>query len=130
MRAYTTNTSRSRAWLGVLALAVAVCLLLVASTAGAQYSSVNAITGGSEQSSQPAGSPDVGSGYSSLNSITGASSSEPVTVPSSPATDDGFDWLSAAIGAAAAMALAALAGAAFLTIRRRAAVSPSPASTS
>jgi hypothetical protein len=127
MRAYTiTTTCRPRAWLGVLALALAVCSLLVPTTAGAEYSSVNAITGGSEQSSQPVGSSD----YSSVNSITGASSSEPVTVPGSPATDDGFDWLSAAIGAAAAMALAALAGAAFLTVRRRTAVSPSPASTS
>jgi hypothetical protein len=49
----------------------------------------------------------------------------------SPAnTDDGFDWLSAAIGAAAATALVALGGAVFLTVRRRTAVSPSPASTS
>jgi hypothetical protein len=95
------------------------------------YSSVNSITGGSGQSSQPAASEDVGSGYSSLNSITGAQSSEPTTVSGSPAsTDDGFDWLSAAIGAAAAMALVALGGAAFLTVRRRTEVAPSTASTS
>jgi hypothetical protein len=43
-----------------------------------------------------------------------------------PATAaNGFDWGSAAVGAGAAMALVALAGAALLTIRRRAPVSPS-----
>jgi hypothetical protein len=95
------------------------------------YSSVNSVTGGSSQSSQPAGSQDVGSGYSSLNAITGTPPSEPTLVSGSPAsTDDGFDWLSGAIGAAAAMALVALGSAAFLTVRRRTAVAPSPASTS
>ena len=98
---------------------------------GSAYSSVNSITGGSVESSQPAGSQDVGSGYSSLNAISGPSSSEPTLVSGSPAgTDDGFDWLSGAIGAAAAMALVALGGAAVLTVRRRTAVAPSPASTS
>jgi hypothetical protein len=152
MRAYTiTSTIRPRAWLGVAALVLAVCSLVIPSTAGAQYSSVNSITGGSQQSSQPlgdsdyasansitggstqssqpVGSQDVSSGYSSLNSITGTPASEP-TLVSGGSADDGFDWLSAAIGAAAAMALAALGSAAFLTVRRRTAVSPSPASTS
>jgi hypothetical protein len=44
---------------------------------------------------------------------------------SSASTGGGFDWASAAVGAGAAMALVALAGAALLTIRRRAPVSPS-----
>jgi hypothetical protein len=46
------------------------------------------------------------------------------------ASSDGIDWLSAAIGAGAAMALVALGGAVFLTVRRRTAVSPSVASMS
>jgi hypothetical protein len=44
------------------------------------------------------------------------------------ASSDGFDWASAGIGAGAAMALVALGGAALLTVRRRAAASPSAAS--
>jgi hypothetical protein len=95
------------------------------------YSSVNSITGGSSGSSQPGGSQDLSPGYSSLNAITGTPSSEPTLVSGSPvSTDDGFDWLSGAIGAAAAMALVALSGAAFLTVRRRTAVSASTASLS
>ena len=98
---------------------------------GSDYSSVNSLTGGSSESSQPVRLQDVSSGYSSLNAISGPPSSEPTPVSDSPAsTDGGFDWLSAAIGAAAAMALVALGGAAFLTVRRRTAVAPSPASTS
>ena len=46
--------------------------------------------------------------------------SDTTLVSGSPAdADDGFDWLSAAIGAAAATALVALGAAAFLTVRRR-----------
>ena len=41
--------------------------------------------------------------------------------------DDGFDWASAAIGAGAVMAMVALGGAAFLTVRRRTAVASSAA---
>jgi hypothetical protein len=52
------------------------------------------------------------------------------TLVSGSNADDGFDWLSAAIGGAAAMALVGLGAAAFLTVRRRMAVSPSAASTS
>ena len=155
MRANTIKIARLRpkAWLGVLALAFAVCSLLAPSIAGAEYSSVNALAGGYGESSQPVG----GSDYSSLNALaggygessqpgdrgtpapatrhstnapglTGAPSSEPRLV--SVETDEGFDWLSAAIGASAAMALVALGGAAFLTVRRRTAAAPSPASTS
>jgi hypothetical protein len=146
----TTSTSRPRpkAWLGVLALAFAVCSLVAPSTAGAEYSSVNALVGGYDEPSQPVG----GSDYSSLNALaggygessqpgdrgtpapatrhstnaprlTGAPSSEPTLVSGPTNPDDGFDWLSAAIGSAAAIALVALGGAAFLTVRRRTAVS-------
>jgi hypothetical protein len=152
MRAYKiTNTRRvkPKAWMGVLALALAVCSLAAAPTAGAMHSSVNSITGGSEEPSQPVGGPDYSSvnsitgqssepsqpggsqdvGYASVNAITGTSGSDTTLASGSPAgTDDGFDWLSAAIGAAAAMSLVALGGAAFLTVRRRTAVSPSTAS--
>jgi hypothetical protein len=132
------NARRRRA----LALALAISALAIPASAGAQptdggYSSVNATTGGSGQSSQvppgadyssvnsispPAsepssqsgsgGSPSTDSGYTSVNAITGAPASEPTLVTGSPAgTSDGFDWVSAAVGAGAAMALAALAGA-------------------
>ena len=164
MRAYTiTSTSgpRRKAWLGVLALSLAVCSLLVPSIASAQQSSVNAIMGAErtpgtaefdsetsqpstvqqvspgypspsvESVSQAGPSQNADSGYSSVSALAGPLPSEPTLVSGSPAsTDDGFDWLSAAIGAAAAMALGALGGAAFLTVRRRTAVSPSTASMS
>jgi hypothetical protein len=121
--------------------------------------SVSAITGGSSESSSenPGGSPAADSGSSSLNAIAGPSASEPTAVSGSPADSgysslnatagppasqptvlagspadpaEGFDWASAGVGAGAAMALAALSGAAFLTVRRRTAVSPSGASMS
>ena len=44
-------------------------------------------------------------------------------------TGDGFDWVSALVGAGAALALAALGSAALLTFRRRTAVSPSPSAS-
>jgi hypothetical protein len=159
-----------------MALVLAVCSLVVPSTAGAQYSPAFSATGGSTESSQPVGgsdyssvnaimgaertpgtaefqsvsskagplgrnhpatgtpynpSQDADSGYSSVSALAGPLPSEPTLVSGSPAgTDDGFDWLSAAIGSAAALALVALGGAAVLTVRRRTAVSPSPASTS
>ena len=50
--------------------------------------------------------------------------------PSGAAASDGFDWGSAAVGAGAAMALVALGGAGFLTVRRRTAESSSAASMS
>jgi hypothetical protein len=141
----------------ILALALGVCALAIparasADPASSDYSRADAIAAGLEESSQPAG----GSDYSSLNSITGGSS-EPSAVSGSPhgvsysslnaiagpppaseptlasrpsGADDGFDWASAAIGAAAAMALVALGGAMLLTVRRRTAVSPSAASMS
>jgi hypothetical protein len=102
---------------------------------GTDYASVNSVTGGSDESSQAVGSdlvdPGYSSRYSSLNAIAGPPASEPTLVSGSPtSTDDGFDALSAAIGAAAAMALASLAGAVFLTVRKRTAASPSLASMS
>jgi hypothetical protein len=158
MRAYTiTSTSepRRKAWLGVLALSLAVCSLLVPSIASAQQSSVNAIMGAErtpgtaefESEASQAGatqqvspgypSPSVeseasqagptqqfGPGYSSPSAIAGPLPSEPTLVSVSPGNpDDGFDWLSAAIGSAAAIALVALGSAAYLTLRRRTAVS-------
>jgi hypothetical protein len=124
MRAYTitkTRRARSKAWLGVLALALAVGSLAAPATAGAE----------------PAGSmltPGTPGGYSGApmqKGDIGVPASDTTLASGSPAdTDAGFDWLSAAIGAAAATALVALGGAAFLTVRRRTAVSPSPGSTS
>ncbi len=55
---------------------------------------------------------------------------EPTLIAGSPASaDDGFDWASAAVGAGAAMALAALGATALLTVRRRTTVSPSPSAS-
>ena len=115
------------------------------------YSSVNAITGDSSDPSQPVGgseyssvnsiappasspsgsgeSQGVGSGYSSLNAISGSPAEAPTFVSSSPSSSgDGFDWASALVGAGAALALAALGGAALLTVRRRT-VTPSPSTS-
>jgi hypothetical protein len=74
------------------------------------------------------GGHDVIPGYASADAITGA---EPFTGASgSPSgAEQWFDVPSALVGAGAAMALVALGGAAFLTVRRRTGVSPS-ASTS
>jgi hypothetical protein len=78
------------------------------------HSSPNAIQGGH----------DVIPGYASADAITGA---EPFTRASgSPSgAEQWFDVPSALVGAGAAMALVALGGAAFLTVRRRTEVSPS-----
>jgi hypothetical protein len=135
-----------RAW----ALGLGICALAIPATASAQpvdsYSTPNSITGGSSASSQPTGGSDpssvnsiappssppsassgsADSGYSSVNAVSGPSTGEPTLVSGSPAgTSDGFDWVSALVGAGAAMALAALGAAALLTIRRRPPVAPS-----
>jgi len=156
MRAHTITTmSRLRRQARrrrALALALGICALAIPASASAdpEYSTPNAITGGSSDSPQPAadsdyssvnsiappasepsgsgGSPTVDSGYSSLNAISGAPASEPTLVSSPTDPSNGFDWGSAAVGAGAAMALVALGGAGFLTVRRRTAVSPSAAS--
>jgi hypothetical protein len=84
----------------------------------ADHSAPNAIKGGH----------DVIPGYASADAITSA---EPFTGASgSPSgAEQWFDVPSALVGAGAAMALVALGGAAFVTVRRRTEVSPS-ASTS
>jgi hypothetical protein len=158
MRSHTTTiTTRARrkARLAV-ALGLGICALAIPGTASA-YPAVDgwgaAVTGGSSESSQQptgadyssvnsiappsseptsGGSQDVGPGYSSPSAIAGplpdrfTVGSPAVEQPAS--SGEGFDWPSAAIGAGAAMALAAFGGAALLTLRRRTTVSP--ASTS
>jgi hypothetical protein len=148
----TTTKSRPRRKARHVVLALAVCALAIPAIANAQpidshsvdtgYSSVNAISGDSTDPNQPVGgseyssvnsiappassggSQGVGSGYASLNAISG-SAEAPTFVSSSPSSSgDGFDWVSALVGAGAAMALAALGAAALLTVRRRHPVSP------
>ena len=179
MRAHSItimSRRRRRARRRAIALVLAVCALAIPASASA-YSSPNAITGGTEQSSQPVGGSDYSSvnsvappsesssagggsaaaaghaqrtptelgqttatasggfadvdpGYSSLNATTGQPTGEPTLASGSPSGGgQGFDWSSALVGAGSAMALVALSGAAFLTVRRRTEVSPS-ASTS
>jgi hypothetical protein len=131
MRAHTItimSRRRRRTRRRAIALVLAVCSLAIPASAGA-YSSVNAITGGSSEPSATAGSKDVGSGYSSLNATTGPSSEPTLTSGSPSGYDQWFDLPSALVGAGSAMALVALGGAAFLTVRRQREVSPS-ASTS
>ena len=151
MKAQTTKTRLNRnrsVRRRRLAAVIAVMSLVVPATAGADFSSVNAITGGSEQSSQPVGGQD----FSSVSSITGSSGQPgPSTAPeqvassyrspssitgplpdryasgfaSTAGADDGFHWGDAVLGAGTTLALLALAGAALLTVRRRTAVAPS-----
>jgi hypothetical protein len=137
MRAHTITTKsrrRAKAWRRALALTLAICALAIPASASADpdpapdgYATPNAIIGGSSGSG---GSSEVGSGYSSPTAIAGplpdrfTVESPAVEPPAS--TGDGFDWASAAVGAGSALALVALGGAALLTVRRRAAVSPSP----
>jgi hypothetical protein len=83
MRAHTTNTittmtrPRRNAWRRAVALALGVCALAIPASASG-YSSVNAVTGGSNDSSQPVGSSDS----SSVSAITGGSSTS--TAPGAP----------------------------------------------
>ena len=97
-----------------------------ASAGGADYASPNAIAGGSSGSTAPGGSqsaPRVDPTYSSLNATTGAD--QPTVASTTPSSaPDGFDWGDAALGAGAAMALLALGGAVFLTVRRPKPVQP------
>lgn len=158
MRAHTITTMTrptSKAWQRAVALVLAVCSLAIPASASAQgdYSTPNAITGGSESSSQPvggsgyssvnavmppssessaaSGSQRASSGYSSLNALSGSSASEPTFVSGLPSiSDDGFDWGDAALGAGGALALLALSGVVFLAVRRRMAVAPTTASMS
>ena len=118
----TTTATKTRRARRVLALVLAVGSLALPASAGAAvvgYSSPNAIEHGVEQTSPPVDE----SSYSSINAIEGNSSTEPTIVTGS--SEDGFDWLSAAVGAGAVMALVALGGAGFLTFGRRGAPSTS-----
>jgi hypothetical protein len=141
--AHTNTNSRPRRrarQVGLTLALVAGALVIPAAANGAADPSSNGYTspdvflgngGGDSEDLSSSGyrTPDVilggsiGPSGSSDDPITGAPG--PVSGPS--ATDDGFDWASAAIGAGAAMALAALGGAAFLTVRRRTAVASSAA---
>jgi hypothetical protein len=134
-----------------LALALGVCALAVPASAGAVpidggYSSINSITGNSNDSSQPIdgwnyqvlNQPASESGQPAdrdpspyqnpmtPNATLGADGlGEPTVVTGSPAgADDGFDWASGVVGAGAAMALVALGMAVLLTVRRRTEASP------
>jgi hypothetical protein len=147
-----TNISRHRRSARrrrALALGLAICALAIPASGLAQpidspYSSANAITG-SSQSSQSSGGSDPSSvnsiappssspsdsissadaGYSSVNAVSGPPAGEPTVVSGSPSSSgDGFDWPSALVGAGAALAFAALGGAALLTVRRRHPLSP------
>jgi hypothetical protein len=123
MRARTITTI---VVLGALAIPVSAS---AAPTDSGPYSSVNAITGGSNEPASSPGSPYGGPGFVTPTAITGSSSGEPIVV-SGPAagTVEGFDWTDAALGAGGALALVAFGAAALLTVRRRTAMSP--ASTS
>jgi hypothetical protein len=146
MRADVTNTtvnSRPRRKARHVVLALAVCSLAIPATANAEpissphfatpdsdYSSVNSIAPPADSEGGSSGSVDVDPGYSSLNAISGPQADAPTFASSSPTgSGDGFDWPSALVGAGAALALAALCGAAMLTIRRRTTVAPSPSTS-
>jgi hypothetical protein len=155
MRAHTIITKsrpRRKARYSVLALALGVCALAIPATAsgdstqpddGGAVAAGNAhrtatelaqTTAADEPSGSGGGSPQVDSDHASPNTILrGAhepSTAEPTFVSDSTGTTgEGFDWASALVGAGSAMALVALGGAVFLTVRKRSEVSPS-ASTS
>jgi hypothetical protein len=133
----------------LVALGLALCALAIPASAAAQpidgdYSSVNAITAASEESTQVGQSPDystvnsivppesesgaaqqVDSGYSSLNAISHEPANGPTVVSGPAGEGEGFDWASALVGAGAALAMTAFGGFALLTLRRRTAVSQS-----
>jgi hypothetical protein len=155
MRTHSINTGLRNCRRGrhLIALGLALGALAVPASATAQpsdgdHSSVSAITGASNESSQLSGGSDyssvnsiappesepgasqgVDSGYSSLNAISGSPDEEPTLVSGPAGENDGFDWVSAMVGAGTALAVAAFGGVALLTLRRRTAISPS-ASTS
>jgi hypothetical protein len=135
MKAHTITTisrrRRSARRRRVLALALGVCVLAIPAATSAAPIDAGAIAG------EEAGQSAHGAGYSlyanptTPNATLGADGVvEPTHLTGSPAgTSDGFDWVSALVGAGAAMCLAALGGAALLTVRRRTPVPP-PAPTS
>ena len=104
---------------------------------GGDYSSVNAIAPATSEPGsrtgtelgqavgEPGGPKGSDSVQSSLNAIAGSPAGALTAVSSPPAdSGDGFDWGDAALGAGAALSLAALGGAALFTARRRTTVSP------
>ena len=133
MRAHTITTM----------ILVGACAVAIPASASADPSpDVNSgyaahTTGIGSSASEPTsqggsgGSPDADTGYAALTTGIVSSSGEPTVASGSPAkTADGLDWGSAAVGAGAVMAVIALGGAGFLTVRRRPAVPPSAASMS
>jgi hypothetical protein len=151
MGAHTiTNSFLRKRWRRALALALGLCALAIPTSATAEqvdsdYSTVNAISGDSNGSSQQQAGSDyssvnsivppttelrrsqpVDAGYSSVNAITGPPAEAPTLVggPSGSASDE-FDWASALVGAGAALAMVALGSAALLAVRRRTSISPS-----
>ena len=144
MRAHTITIMarrRRRARRRAIALVLALCSLAIPASASADPSvygiDSSEATGIANALHDPATTPD--SGYSSVNGIDSSQANGianalhdpgPTVVSGSPSSaDPWFDWPSALVGAGSAMALVALGGAAFLTVRRRTEVSPS-ASTS
>ena len=82
MRAYTITTksrSRAKAWHRVLALTLSACALAIPATASGNLSPVNAITGGSSDSSKPID----GWNYSILNSPASPQSAPSKSSPQS-----------------------------------------------
>jgi hypothetical protein len=144
MRAHTItimSRRRRRTRRRAIALVLAAFALAIPASASAKMSldglDSSEAKGIAKALHDPARTPD--GGYSSANGIdpseangiaTALHDPGPTVVSGSPTdTAEGFDWASAAVGAGAVMALVALGGAAFLTVRRQREVSPS-ASTS
>ena len=127
----------------LLVCAFAIPANASADPSGGDYSRADAIAAGLEESGQSANGSDYSrrltrrphttgqrgeyrpSGYTSLNATIGPSPVQPTFASGSPSANDGFQWGDAALGAGAAIALVAFAGAALLTVRRRTAISPS-----
>jgi hypothetical protein len=128
MRAHTIitiNRPRRKAWHRVLVLALGICALAIPVSAYADppsYRSPEAVIAAADSSGPPPyRSPEAV--IAAADSDTGPSPSAPTLISSPTDPSNGFDWGSAAVGAGAAMALVALGGAGFLTVRRRTAVS-------
>lgn len=116
----------------ITVIAVLATTAVFAPIAGADYSSVSSLVGGSDETagySSPNAiladsgevvAPQGDAAFSTVSSITG---SDPVTASppqlASSASGDGFDWGDASIGAAAGVSLAALLGLALMGTRRR-----------
>jgi hypothetical protein len=134
MRAHTITTisrgRRSARRRRAIALALGICALAIPAAASAAPIDAGAIAGEESGQSADGAGASLYANPTTPNATLGADGlGEPTLVTGSPAgTSDGFDWVSALVGAGAAMALAALGGAALFTVRRRAPVPP-PAPT-